>query len=257
MKNRNMLNDYIQTFTQSGAHLFLLMLVLADTVFIGLNVIRSILNYYGMETFLKSNLFEIGHDHGYAEVYQYVKEFWIVVLMLTIFFKTKERGYIAWSLLFIYLLIDDAACIHERVGTVIASHLDFHPILGLRLQDIGELSVTAISASFLLTLIIYSCVIGSKIFRYITIDLLIFLMAIGFFGVFIDMAHMAFRLGREGNFMFRIIEDGGEMLTMSLVACYIYFARSSQSIENVPLFNIIYARLFNRFAQSPVVVDNV
>lgn len=256
MENRNMLNDYIHIFTKSGAYLFLLMLILADTAFIGLNVIRSISNYYGISTFLKSNLFEIGHDHGYAEVYQYVKEFWIVILILTIFLKTKERGYIAWSLLFIYLLLDDAACIHERVGTVIANHLEFRPIFGLRLQDIGELSVTAISASFLLTLIVYSFVIGSKNFRYITIDLLIFLMAIAFFGVFIDMAHMAFRLGREGNFMFRIIEDGGEMLTMSLVACYIYFASSSESIENVPLFKIVYARLSNRFAQSPVAVDN-
>jgi hypothetical protein len=68
-------------------------------------------------------MFAITKDLGYPEIYQYIKELWIVVLLLSVLIKTRVGSYSVWALIFLYILIDDALRIHETYGLYIATRL--------------------------------------------------------------------------------------------------------------------------------------
>lgn len=175
---------------------------------------------------LNQNLFAITKDWSYPEVYQYTKLFWIVVLTLFVYFKTKEVGYVAWASLFGYLLCDDSLQIHEKVGSKIAESLNFEPILGLRLQEYGEVLVSAIAGIVLLTFIAFHYWRGSSSFRRASQNLLFLTVLIAFFGIVVDLFHTAVNLGTEVSILLGVIEDGGEMIATSLLAGYAFLLAS-------------------------------
>jgi len=166
--------------------------------------------------------------------------------VLYVYVKTEENGYIAWALLFTYLLCDDAMSIHERVGSIIASNFDFTPFFGLRLQDVGELAVTAISAVLLLTLIGFYYLRGLSMFQKISRDLLAMLLIIAFLGIVIDMVHIAVNPGWKLNLLFDMIEDGGEMIAMSVVAWYIFLLNIRKGHASFSLCSLVHAALTRR-----------
>ncbi|MBC8377629.1 MAG: hypothetical protein H8E62_00490 [Planctomycetes bacterium] len=193
----------------------LLLFLSVDFVFIVLHVIN------GISPLPNSFLFNITKDHGYAEMYQYIKFFWVIILFAYILKATKSYCYAAWILVFTYFLLDDSLRIHELFGRYIATRFNFTPPLDFRPQDFGELTASVIAGTFLSTIVAWSYLHGSHTFKKITIDLLIFVMALAFFGVFVDIAKHAFQIGRIVSFGLGIIEDGGEMVVVSLILWYV------------------------------------
>ena len=129
---------------------FLTLLILGDMGFIFLHILYT---YTGL---LSNDLFSIELDRGYGEMFQYIKEFSIVMLLL---FLSKRRSrflYFCWALLFFYLLADDSFQLHERLGSSIVNYLGMHPkydIRGIRAQDFGELSVSIFFGTIFIPLI--------------------------------------------------------------------------------------------------------
>ncbi len=199
-----------------------MLLILADLAFIAVHVVSNTMSL----EFLSGDLFSIARDHGYAEFFQYVKEFWIILLTLSVFSKTREMGYIAWAIVWAYLLLDDSLRIHENLGAIMAYKLNLVPTLGLRAQDLGELVVTATSLTFLSILIGIYYSQGSSMFRKISGDFLLLLATIAFFGVFVDMADIAIKLGSTVKSLLVVVEDGGEMMAISMLAWYIFLLNS-------------------------------
>ena len=124
--------------------------------------------------------------------------------------------------MFTYFLFDDALTIHERVGKHIAWSLTLTPPLGLRLQDLGELAVMAAAGMILFSLVIWAYLHGPQAFKKMSQDMMLLVLALVFFGVIVDMAHSAIKLGWEVNFILGVIEDGGEMLAASLILWYVF-----------------------------------
>lgn len=231
--------QHIESFKNGSASSFLALLILADLVFIALHFSRRIIPLFGRK------LYSLSYDGGYPEIYQYIKEFWIVLLILSVYAKTKEFGYVLWATVFAYLLCDDAIRIHERVGSKIANNFEFDPIFGLRFQDFGELSVTVIAFVLLLTPIGVYYLRGSSMFKKITKDLLLLLLIIGFFGVFVDMVGITVSSSR-GKFVLGIIEDGGEMIAISLVAWYVFLLNIHKGHASFSLCCLVSAALTRR-----------
>ena len=202
-------------FQETSASVFLLLLLLADCAFIFLHFLLS-------TPLLNSPLLSLKKDHGYPEVYQYIKELWIVALLLFILIKTRVVGYSVWVLVFLYILFDDALRIHERLGKYIAIKLEFTPFHGIRANDFGELAVSAVAAALLLTPMLLFYMRGANPFRQVTRHLLLLLLALAFFGVFIDMIHVPPEMGQTIKHSWGAVEDGGEMIIMSLIAWYTY-----------------------------------
>ncbi|MEW5979288.1 MAG: hypothetical protein AB1898_26135 [Acidobacteriota bacterium] len=76
--------------------------------------------------------------------------------------------------------------------------------------------MSAVSGSVFLVLIAYFCLHSTESAKEVTKDLALLLGLLVFFGVFVDMVHVALPL-RGMN----LIEDGGEMISMSLITSYV------------------------------------
>lgn len=190
----------------------LFLLLLADFAFILVHL------YYKMHLVLDS-LFSIEMDFGYAEVYQYIKEYWIVVLLFMTAIKRSHIIYFAWSLLFLYLLFDDSLQIHEKFGVYLANYFELHPMFHLRARDFGELIVSMLFGFLLFTFIGASYLFSDHIAKQVSKHLFILVMFVAFFGVLVDMLHIAIPWG---DTLWGLIEDGGELLVMSIIVSYVF-----------------------------------
>ena len=125
----------------------------------------------------------------------------------------------SWSVLFIYLLLDDSLIIHEKFGGYLAKYLDFQPMFYLRAEDFGELSVSILFGFLLFTFIGASYVFSGQIERHVSKHLFILIIFLAFFGVLVDMLHVAIPWGKT---IFGFIEDGGEMLVISIIVWCVF-----------------------------------
>jgi hypothetical protein len=152
-------------------------------------------------------------------MFQYAKTYAVVCALGAVWWRSREHVYGAWMLVFAYVLFDDALRIHERGGAAAAAFFGYRPSFGLRAQDFGELTVwVAFGLAFVLVLLV-SYARASAESRRAARGIARLFAVLVFFGAFIDMLHSAAQppLLRAA---LGIVEDGGEMLAMSLVCCY-------------------------------------
>ena len=204
---------------------FLFLILLVDFAFIVLHFI----NFY--TPYLNDILFDLGVDRGYSEIYQYIKWLLIIILLINLSKIRRSLSYAAWGLFFSYFLLDDSLAIHERVGAYFAQNFNFIPPFGLRLQDIGELAITATVGIFLLTLLVLVYLNGQQAFKKFSQDLAILILVLVLFGVGVDMAHIMIKLGQQVDFILGAIEDGGEMLAASLILWYVYLVCLQNKVD--------------------------
>lgn len=207
----------------NGYTKLLILLICTDVAFIGLHLVHL---YTGH---LSANVYSLGMDRGYAELFQYVKEYWLVILLCVLAFRGPTLIYSSWSLLFGYLLKDDCFTIHERFGSYAVRALSLKPMLGLRAQDFGELLVNGFAGTVLLILIsiaYFRCGDREKAFsRYLAT----MLIALAFFGVFVDMIVIMVGCVNTGvAILLSTVEEGGEMLVVSVMLWFV-FGHNSKS----------------------------
>jgi len=193
---------------EKGSFKVLFLLLLADFAFMLLHII----NIIGL---VSNDIYSIDTDGSYAEVFQYIKEYWIVIILFILAIRRKQIIYFAWLSLFTYFLLDDSLRIHESFGIYLANYLEFQPMFQLRAQDFGELSVSILFGFLLFTFIGVSYLFSDNVARRISKHIFILVISLVFFGVIIDMLHPI--IPRGGS----LFEDGGEMLVMSIIVWYV------------------------------------
>jgi hypothetical protein len=196
-------------------------------------------------------LFNIEEDKGVAEFYQYIKVFSIVVLLGVISVKKSAWNYVAWALVFTYLLVDDSMQIHENVGRALALNLDLPPAFGLRARDFGELAVTATAGILLAAVLAWAYRTGSQMFRKVSRDLVLLILLLVFFGVVVDMVHEALDLGWQVRFILGLVEDGGEMVAMSLIAWYVFLIQARNDVSGWYLTDFLPGGIGSRARTTP------
>ena len=197
---------------------FLALLILADAAFILLHLIHTFFT-----DLLPSSSFSLETDRGYAEVFQYVKEFWIATLLGFLAVKRSRLLYFAWSILFFYFLLDDFIEIHESLGSVLVGNFGFRPRYGLRAQDFGELSVSVLFGMIFFTFILATHYLSDAQTKKISRYLFVMVILLAFFGVFLDMFHIIVRkYSTVLDIMGGTIEDAGEMLMTSVITWFVF-----------------------------------
>ena len=220
MKNKTSVQKCVYSFDQRSALILLLLLVCGDLIFITMHFLHT------FTPFLKSYLFNIERDKGYAEFYQYFKFILIIFLLLYISLRNKTIHYIAWVLVFTYFFFDDSFRIHEKFGRKIAKKLSFVPPFGLRLQDIGELTISLVAGMALVTFVVWAYKSGSQAFRKTSADITLLILILVFFGVGVDMLDIILvNLYPQFSFILGLIEDGGEMLSLSVLVWYAFLIK--------------------------------
>lgn len=213
LQKSNILNTFKPFHIQSST-ILLVLLSLTDLIFV-------VLYWFLIWKLLERSEFDLTRDLGFAELYQYIKEFWCIALTGLLFYKSKEKGYLSWMLMFTYILLDDSARIHENLGKVIARNFNFPELWGLRGVDIGELSVFVVAGAVTIGLIIICFKQGSKMFKQITLDLFLFIGLLILFGVVLDGVHVILNIDTLGKIL-GTLEDYGEMLVITLITWYLF-----------------------------------
>lgn len=204
----------VQTNFSFAAKCLLALLLLTDAAFILAHLIHT------FTPFLNPAGYSIEQERGYSEIFQYIKYFWIILLLGTLAVTRREWNFGLWMLLYLYLLGDDASQYHERGGEFLTATMGYQAQWGLRAQDFGELSMSLIVLT-LFSLFGIKAYLGAnaEVRRAIKgYGLLLALLA--FFGVCVDMLHVV--AGGDSFPLLGVVEDGGEMLTVSLTCWYTF-----------------------------------
>lgn len=190
-----------------------LALVAADVIAISADLLR----HAGR---LQDVRFAVTTEGGYGEWLQYGKAAALALMLAAA--HRRARAALAWAALFAYLLLDDAFALHERLGSAAASVLPLPAFGAMRPEHVGEVLVLgAIGAAFLAVLV--PVMWREAASRRLTAALVPPFAALVLFGVLGDVVHS---LSRGGRFHYAagVIEDGGEMIALSLLVAAAYWA---------------------------------
>lgn len=197
----------------------LLWLLLAtDLVFIGLYFVY-------MAGLSSDGHFLIEEDRSYGELFQYIKEFWIMLMFGMLLIKCRRLVYGVGLFLFSYLLLDDSLQLHENIAGFLVRSAGWHlgdKQFGLRYQDYGEILVTGTVGGWFILLLALAYKRGAKGVRRVCKHIVVFCFALAFFGVFVDMLNIVMQAFPVMAASMNVLEDGGEMLVMSVMAWYTY-----------------------------------
>ena len=205
--------------------------------FWSLDIVFMILHILKKMTVLTSTKYSIEVDGSYGEIYQYIKAILIAVILAIIFIRRQKLMYFVWSAFFSYIFLDDWLQIHENLGGKIINYVPVKSILALRLQDLGELMIFALIGLVFLIGFAYSYYLVNKEDRSIFHQLLTILLLFIFFGVVFDAIHGMFSplhvsfIGRMFLRLLTLIEDGGEMIVLSIFASFICQIFEQQSLN--------------------------
>lgn len=94
-------------------------------------------------------------------------------------------------------------------------------MFNLRGQDFGELVVIGTVVLFFLGLITITYRFSDYTCRRVSKDLIMMLFALAFCGVILDLVHMV-ASSPELDPVLILLEDGGELVIMSFIACYVF-----------------------------------
>lgn len=189
--------------------LLLLLLIVGDTMFVGIHVASKLVP--GID----SELFSLKTDRGYAEFYQYTKLLWAGALLLLIGTFRRSATALCWGLLMLFLLADDALWLHERYGGDLARALGLPSISGMKPEDLGEL-IYAAGVTAVLALGVMACwVYDRRVWRRLSVCLAVCYGILGAFGMGLDSLDELIPV--LGGPFISTLEDVGEMFAVSLM----------------------------------------
>lgn len=204
-------------FSLKKANLLLAALLIIDFLFIVVHLMMK------LELIHLPGIFWLDWEGGYAERFQYLKYAVIIMFCVYHYYNVKKSGYLFWGLLFCVLMFDDALEFHERTGRYLAEQLNIPSAFGLRSLDYGELLYSAGAGSLFLILLVIAYQNGSKKFRKTCVDIVLLFFLLLFFGIGIDMVHSVFNHRGALTSLLVMLEDGGEMLALSIIVWYFHF----------------------------------
>jgi hypothetical protein len=214
------------------ASLLILLLLCADFVFIVLHIIIEIFDP-------RPSLCNISGICAYMNVYHLIKLFCVIILFGYIFVRTKCFSYASWLLMFTFFFFDDALLLHQSIGDHLANILDAYLSPGFGLPPrFFELAVLAITGLVLLIIVAWTYLYGSRTFKKISTDMLLFIAALVFFGLIVDVAEVL-KLGTVIESGLGFVEDGGELVVDSLIVWYVFLLALHNGNPDIFLYELL------------------
>ncbi|MFV0606447.1 MAG: hypothetical protein ACK5NK_11465 [Niabella sp.] len=184
-------------------------------------IILDIVNFY--HPFKESKLFQIETNDSYAEDFQHLKWIIIIISLLTLALLRSNWRYLSWVLVFAFLFLEDVFRIH-----VILTDIFYHGLGldgGQRLEKITEIGTALFLGFIFLSPVLIAYQKGNALFRKHSKAIFILLLLFLFCAIFLDQIHRLSFIGRNWkyNVFIGILEDGGELITESLLTGYIIY----------------------------------
>lgn len=222
---------------KQSLYLFTL-LVAADLAFIALGIIHECGLNKLADVCVAVHLddyFAITRDRGYAEAFQYLKEYWLIILFGFLAIQRNIKVYLSLVFFSTYLLLDDALGIHEIAGEIIGEKLHFVTFLNVRAQDFGELAFFAVIGTIFFLWFSVSYKLSSSQERKIFKSLIRLLCCLALFAIVVDVIHMMFDNSVFWKAAVGIVEDGGEHIVMSLIISFVWSVVTTNISHNIAI----------------------
>lgn len=198
--------------TNGAAAGVLVMLVVIDAALIAFHLSMKYLGHP------EEYVFDLGADRSYGEFFQYMKNVWAILLLAALAVRRRAGVFVAWAVVCAYFLADDAFQLHERAGW--AAHAAF-PGVGAAMH-IAELAWLAGVGILLAGVVLATHVRAAPEDRAVSTVLVVLFGLLILFGVVVDAVHHLVFPGRVFDAPFTTLEDGGELVALSLVVAFLF-----------------------------------
>lgn len=190
----------------------LVMLIVIDSALIAFHLSMKYLGHP------EEYVFDLGADRSYGEFFQYVKNVWAILLLALLALRRRAGVYVAWAIVCAYFLIDDAFQLHERAGW--AAHAAFPGVSAA--MHVAELAWLAGVGLLLTGVVIAAHLRAAPEDRAVSAVLVVLFGVLIVFGVVVDAVHHLVFPARVFDAPFTTLEDGGELLALSLVVAFLF-----------------------------------
>jgi hypothetical protein len=168
------------------------------------------------------DVLRVDMDGSYGEAYQYVKYFWLLILLVVYARQNRSWAMIAWVLLIAYFMLDDALLLHERAGFWYSSQSWAFGIGPVSAQSLGELTVSALVGVLLLVPLVVGYLRGDARTKWIFRVMLALVVVLLVFALVVDAVHGLFIDIKLIDRIVGFVEDFGEMLALSALVVFAF-----------------------------------
>ena len=195
--------------------------LIIDIILILLAANRYVIKYLELpyNGFFVSDFMSISGDWEMGEIYKYIKELTIVIIIFLLYKKRPSLTFISWGVLYGYVLLDDSMQIHERFGEIFEDIPDLIPSI-LSNQSLGELGASIIFGSIIFIGIFYGLFKSSPQDRIYTEIVIGLFGLLAFFSIGIDIFVSGFFSGYHARTIIHFIEDAGELFAITLTLLF-------------------------------------
>lgn len=159
-------------------------------------------------------------ERSAGEYFQYLKYIWCCWMFLLVFSRRRQALDLAWAGLMAYLLLDDYKSFHEKGGGLLTRALGFQPRFGLRGHDFGEATYVLIVGSVVMLALVLAYRASDRFARADFAVLIALMFGLLLAGVGVDSLHILVLSDPVLEPVVGLLEDGGEMIVMSLITIY-------------------------------------
>ena len=213
------------------ANFWLYLLIGIDILFLTLHV-GSALGYLDIS-------FSVARSFGYGEIFQYLKFGLLAIALAYLAYQWQSTLLGCWSVLFLFLLIDDSVEIHEHAGASLAQLIG--PLTTINPEILLSLAEAAILLSMGVMLIIPVLILHFQqgrhsLTRLISQDIVLLMVIMAFFSIVVDFFHGFATPKSMLRGALTLVEEGGEMISISLITWYVaYVAKNHTAIRHKAL----------------------
>ena len=202
-------------------------LVSIDILLLLAPVFAGVLVYLGVLDSVPHQL-KIRPVWGLPSLVIYAKWLLIAICLTQAWRANGEPVLLSLALIFTFLLLDDSLELHEQLGTLVKDGFGYHPALGLRGDDLGELTIWAIWGSASLAVFALGYWRSSSAGRRIGHVFILGIAGLATFGIGVDMLNVLADDVGEGllnqvvRYLLTNLEDGGELVVASLLLAFAF-----------------------------------
>ncbi len=202
---------------------------------IGFIIVHLFHTYYGVPA---SDMFDLEIDNNYPEFFLYLQELAIAILLVLMYRRSGFLVYLAWGLIFTYILLDDSLLVHERIGVYLVDRFNVQNNFGVRGRDITEVIVQLFFGVPLIGFMAWAHFYRSDSFARIVSTWLFALLALLVsFAIVLDWFHVKIMV-IDLKPVLGTIEDGAEMFVLTGILWYVF--RQWKNLMNgfsIPVFD--------------------
>lgn len=191
----------------------LILLLIADVALILLHLCLKI---FGEPS---GYAFDLGAERSYGEFMNYLKMLWSGAILLLLAYRDRAAVSAVWALGCAYMLGDDWFQFHERFGAFLA---EASPMFGPLTAHVAELLWMLGAGVALGLLVLVAQRRSPQPAREVSIVLILLFVVLACFAIGLDAVHHIVFGGPEFDVPFTTLEDGGELLVMSVMTAFLF-----------------------------------